>query len=181
MEKIMSIDTKNFGDYTVKKVKSFEGREGYGFNADLYRGKKKVAFCRDMAHGGEVNIDWVEGGWNGEEAKLLKAHVDSLPSVDSKYEGIPPLKIDEGWFVTDCVSKWESEKDLRKMQKQCKTKTLYRHSELGMGSYLIINSPCDDRIRNHLRNKHGEDIEIFNDILARNEIPSVLFNLDITH
>ena len=34
----------DFGDYSVKNIKSFIGMEGYGFNANLYRGKKKIAF-----------------------------------------------------------------------------------------------------------------------------------------
>jgi hypothetical protein len=193
----MSRTVENFGEYSVKNVKSFTGREGYGFNANLYRGRKKIAFCRDMAHGGEVDVDWSCGtpprnrddyptedaynqAWaeyrqaNQEEKDLLQAHLDTLPSVPSNFEGHGDLTIDAGWFVSDCVAKFESEKDLRKMRKQCQTKTLFRKASAGLGQYQICKAPCDDTMRARLRRDFGDDVEIFNDVLANNEIPSVL-------
>jgi len=193
----MSISVTNFGDYSVKSIKSFMGREGLGFNANLYRGKKKVAFLRDDANGGEVDIDWVTGknpqtredypteiAWNKAWAKyhsankvesdLLDTHLKTLPNIDSNYEGVEPLVVDAGWFVTDLVSKWESEKDLRKMQRQCRTKTLFRQSNAGQGRYQILNAVCDDAVRARLHRDFGQEVEIFNDVLANNETPSVL-------
>ena len=38
--------------YTVKGVKSFRGMEGYGFNATLYNGSKRIAFVIDEGRGG---------------------------------------------------------------------------------------------------------------------------------
>jgi hypothetical protein len=193
----MSITVTNFGDYSVKSVKSFMGREGYGFNANLYRGKKKIAFVRDDASGGEVDVDWTCGkppmnrddypteeasqqAWaeyhqaNQVEKDLLETHLNTLPPAPSSYEGVEPLTIDEGWFVTDCVSKYEADRDLRKMKKQCSAKTLFRKSDAGYGQYQILNSPCDDSVRARLHRDFGNDVEIFNDVLANNEIPSVL-------
>ena len=45
-------------DHSLKAVKTFMGREGYGLNANLYRGKKKVATILDDANGGEMDINW---------------------------------------------------------------------------------------------------------------------------
>jgi hypothetical protein len=45
-------------EYCVKGVKSFEGMEGYGFNATLYKGNKKVAKVIDDAHGGDYMYYW---------------------------------------------------------------------------------------------------------------------------
>jgi hypothetical protein len=194
----MSITVKNFGDYSVKNVKSFVGMDGYGFNANLYRGKKKVAFLIDEGCGGEVNIEWLddklprlekdypskeayEKAWadyktaRKEEQELLDAHVKSLPKVQSDLGSKPmELTIDAGWFVTDCVSKWELERDVRKMKKQCQSKTLFKTADHGYGQYAIIKAPCDEKIREHLRTKYGNDVEIFNDVIEKGEVPSVL-------
>lgn len=192
----MSITVTNFGDYSVKNVKSFMGREGYGFNANLYRGKKKVAFCMDSANGGMLDIDWVVGkipapkdsyptedaysqAWaeyrtaNKEEEDLLDNHIATLPPANSDFSE-DGLTIDADWFITDCVSKFEEEKDLRKMRKQCVTKTLFRQVNANAGSYQILSVPCDDDVRARLHRDFGEDVEIFNDVLANGGIPSIL-------
>jgi len=178
----MSIYVKNFGDYEVKGVKSFVGMDGYGFNATLYRKGKKVAFCIDEGCGGEVRIDWLaktpkdvddKEGWKKYHAAvkveedLLDAHIATLPEVDG-------LKIDAGWFVTDCVSKYELDRDARKMKKQCQTKILFRTSKQKNGGYMIIDAPFSDKAREHVLNKYGKDTEIFNDVFENGGIPSVL-------
>lgn len=38
--------------FTVKNVKSFQGRQGIGYIADLYKDNKKVATVEDYADGG---------------------------------------------------------------------------------------------------------------------------------
>lgn len=56
----------------LKAYKSFEGREGYGFSANLYYKNKKVAFCFDSADGGEMDIDWLNNDKNlKEEIKTI--------------------------------------------------------------------------------------------------------------
>ena len=171
----MSISVKNFGDYSVKAIKSFQGREGYGFNANLYRGKKKVAFAMDSANGGEIDIDWVGDRKAIEsEMKLLQAHLATLPPVKSEYASVGELTIDASWFVTDCVTKWERDRDMRKMVKQCKTKTLYRTLDHKFGQYAIMASPCHDGTRLMLKRAYGEDVEIFNDVIAEGKLPSVM-------
>ena len=173
-------DVTDFGDYSVKAVKSFEGHDGYGFNCNLYRGKKKIATCHDGAYGGEVEIHWEGKEINGEyvscykeEEPLLQAHCNSLPEV--KYgEGLTgSFKVDQSFFVTELVTKWERDKDVRKMQKQCQTKTLFRQPNAKLGSYQIFNAPLSDRLREHIKAKYGE-CEIFNDVLEKGEVPSVL-------
>jgi hypothetical protein len=192
----MSLTVDNFGEYVVKNVKSFSGMEGLGFNANLYRGKKKVAFLIDEGCGGEVHIDFIVGkspknrddypteeaykkAWeeyraaNKVEEDLLDAHVKTLPKVDSDWGG-DPLTIDAGWFVTDCVTKWERDRDLRKMAKKCQTKTLYRTSDCKMGAYYIHPKPYSDALATAIRSKYGQDVEIFNEVIDKGGIPSVL-------
>lgn len=49
-------------EYSVSKVKTFRGREGYGFNAELQRGGKPIAFVIDEANGGMYHFEWNDCG-----------------------------------------------------------------------------------------------------------------------
>lgn len=172
-------DVKNFGDYSVKAVKMFQGHDGYGFNCNLYRGKKKIASCHDGAYGGEVEIRWemIHEGDRitcGKEDKILQAHCDKLPEVKYGSGLTGSFKVDQSFFVSELVTKWEIDRGVRKMKKQCATQTLFREaSEERIGSYKIIGRPLDDRIREHIKAKYGE-VELFNDVLEEGGIPSVL-------
>ena len=44
--------------FQVKGVKTFEGMEGYGINANLYFEGKKVAFILDEGNGGCLDVRW---------------------------------------------------------------------------------------------------------------------------
>jgi hypothetical protein len=185
----MSIYVKNFGDYAVKSVKSFSGRDGCGFNANLYRGSKKVAALIDSGNGGEVSIEWLVGttprthedsaGWAAwhkavkKEEDLLNAHIKTLDKVESEHGG-NPLIIDAGWFVTDCVTQWERDRDIRKMQRQCVTKTLFRTSDQKEGEYSILNMAFDTALLFKLYKQYPKGVEIFNEVFDNGGIPSVI-------
>lgn len=161
------ITVKNFGDYTVKGVKTFMGTDAGGYNATLYRKGKKVAFVIEEGGGGEAFIQWIPDV-REEEARLLKAHVDSLPLVP--FEGHPdkPLKIDESWFVSDLVAKWEFERDVarveKKVRKDCETKTLFRLTSNKAGEWYVIQAPCTEERKARLREKYGSTLsEIVNE------------------
>lgn len=49
-------------EYTVSKVKTFRGREGYGFNAELLRDGSPIAFVIDEANGGVYHFEWHDCG-----------------------------------------------------------------------------------------------------------------------
>jgi len=168
----MSLSVTNFDDYSVKKIVQFEGMEGAGFNCDLYRGTKKVAFCRDNGNGGDVTVRWSDKT----EEELLLTHVASLPPIPFDYGGglKKDLKIDEGWFVSDLVAKRGMEKELKKLRKKCEKATLYRipnkHRTNEYTEWPVIYS---DKARASIVAKYP-DAEIFNDVLAKGQIPSVL-------
>ena len=47
----------NINGYTLKSVKNFMGREGYGFSANLYHNGKRIGEVTDTANGsGEIDI-----------------------------------------------------------------------------------------------------------------------------
>ena len=185
----MSIETKDFGDYSVKNVKSFMGMDALGFNCNLYRGKKKIAFCIDDGNGGMLHIDWMHSklpkteneypnkkaydkAWDewkklkAEEEKLLLKHVKKLPKVKSSFGGKEEMEltIDMDWFITDLVSKWEQDAEERKIQRQCKSKTLFRLKGDKEGEHWVLKNTFDDRVRKALNDKYGDKLEeIIND------------------
>lgn len=53
-----ALEIVNNSKFSVKGVKTFIGREGYGVNANLYYNNKKVAFLLDSGNGGCLDIDW---------------------------------------------------------------------------------------------------------------------------
>lgn len=166
---------KDFGSYAVKNVKSFMGHEGYGFNCNLYRDGKKIGFCIDDAGGGEMYpIEWAKNVDRKEEQALLDTHIKSLPKVKSEYgDGTMELTIDTGWFVSALVEKFEHDKNVRKVQRQCRGKTLFKEPTSKAGTYSVIAAICDDRVRQYLQGKYGHNVEIFNDVFASGGVPSV--------
>jgi len=66
--------------YSVKAVKRFIGREGHGFNADLYLNNNKIAFVYDDASGGEINFQFedpqLENDFQGFAVLTLGAEFD---------------------------------------------------------------------------------------------------------
>jgi thymidylate synthase len=162
----MSITVKDFGDYSVKNVKSFQGMEGYGFNANLYRGKKKIASVIDSGDGGQVMVYWDD---RKTEEPLLAKHLKKLPKITYEYGD---FTVDESYFLSNCVTKWETEKDIRRMKKQCQKKTLFRHSLHQDGEYGTVQAVFTNDVKKWLENKY-EKVEIFNEVFDKNEIPSV--------
>ena len=45
-------------NYSVTKVKTLNGREGYGFSCVLLKNGKKVASCYDYGDGADIHIEW---------------------------------------------------------------------------------------------------------------------------
>lgn len=50
--------TQSKHTFTVKNIKTFTGREGYGYSCNLYLNNKKVAVVTDTADGGPLDIFW---------------------------------------------------------------------------------------------------------------------------
>jgi hypothetical protein len=116
-------------DYAVKAVKSFTGREGYGFECSLYREGKKVGTVTDTASGGQIDFYLNKG-----EEEILDKHCASLPKEQwSEDSGLTKAQWDEYWkggkeidkdgFVTSLVTKWEERKQFKTI---CRTKTVVK-------------------------------------------------------
>jgi len=85
--------------YEVKAVKFFIGIEGQGYNANLYRNGKKVAFVIDAGDGGCVTIQWAS-----EEAKdNQQQYLDEMNAMADGFAG----ETAHEYFITCLVEKWD--------------------------------------------------------------------------
>lgn len=73
--------------YTVEKVKTFIGNEGYGFNAELHYRGRKVAFVIDSADGGCYN--WY---WEDTETDRVEVNTITESGKPTRYQGTPEEK-----------------------------------------------------------------------------------------
>ena len=156
----------DFGEYNVKNIKSFMGTDGHGFNATLYRGKKRVATLIDSGCGGEVNIQWLD--WKKEhveienrvggkvykfggtpEEKNLYDHINSLPNEPSEYfeDG---LGVDTGFFLGTLVGETDENNRLRRL---CKKKTVVRMKENDK-DYVVYKTSFSPEFKKSLEQHH---------------------------
>jgi hypothetical protein len=98
---------------TLKNVKSFRGSEGYGFNASLYLNGKKVAFVMDEGCGGCYRYEWEHRG----ARDIVESWVKTLPKTEFE---------DVGTVETDLDIVMGRLLDRHDVQKQCKTKIMFR-------------------------------------------------------
>ena len=73
----------------VRKVKSFRGREGLGFNAELVVDGKKVAFVIDEGSGGALRFDWEGGRDSPAQKKLLLWLASQTPEALGLHINVP--------------------------------------------------------------------------------------------
>lgn len=166
----------NFGEYSVKKVKTFMGHEGGGYNADLYRGKKKVATVIDQGDGGEPYIYWVDVEakivpititnhkdekctFHGTpEQKLFKEHLETLP-LQKEFD--MELRVSDDWFLSALVEAYEEGEQLRKW---CKKKTVLKLNGQGDGEYSVLPQPYDHNQKASWEKVMGDKlVEIINE------------------
>ena len=70
-------------DYNIKALKTFQGMDTVGINANLYDGKKKVGFIIDSGNGGSIYVDFIHE-FRGADYQKFDKFIKSLP----KYKNI---------------------------------------------------------------------------------------------
>jgi hypothetical protein len=78
------VQTSQQHPYSVTGIKSFRGREGYGFNATLHRDGRKVAFVIDEANGGCFRYEWLgkDVATRQADEQALADYCATLPPID---------------------------------------------------------------------------------------------------
>ena len=156
-------------EYTVKNVKSFQGREGHGYECSLYKDGKRIGIVTDTASGGQIDFYLDKG-----EEEILDKHCDALPKKQwSKSTGLTKKQWNEYWkdgrkidkddFVTNLVTEWET---LKEYKKWCKKETVFSVEGDEEGHFRTINRPFDSKIKAHIETKYaGKRVKILNETI----------------
>ncbi len=163
-------------DYSVKGVKTFLGMEGYGYNATLYREKKKVATVIDSGDGGETMINWED-----RLAKRVELTGRNFSGKEFTYDGTPeekiliellakePMKKDDDGIMTDgysetedmfigsLVTDYEMKKELRRL---CKGNVCYKLKSDPAGTYYARKATYSEKAKAILEQEHGDNLDI---------------------
>lgn len=99
-------------EVTLKKVKTFDGREGIGLNAEVYVNGEKCFYYIDQADGG---ISYKVPIYNKELYKKLEEYAASLPKEKLEDFEIQP---DIDTLVNKAFEAYELEKSDKKMMKK---------------------------------------------------------------
>jgi hypothetical protein len=112
--------------YSVKGVKSFQGREGMGFECSVYKDGKRLGTVTDVCNGGgqlQMNLKTRE-----DEAEL-EAYCKTLPQLSYMNDGKEHFfNSDPCIFIGGLVDAFETD---QRNKRNCKTKTLVEVVEDG--------------------------------------------------
>lgn len=150
--------------YTLKGIKTFNGMEGGGYEANLYFCKKKIATAFNGANGGpddfhffskedETNfVDFCDRWYQTSQAKVefekLTAHYGTDHTNFSKSLAM------ESW-IAEFIAAREEEKLLKRWSK---TKTLFRLKGDPVGEWRTY-STVDPRVILRIHAEHGVQLE----------------------
>lgn len=145
--------------YSVKNVKTFTGREGYGMNASLYKDGKRLGMVRDMANGGEFDYDF---DWK---------HVEELEEFANKYLKEHPVifngkPMDYGGrdvFVDQMIEEFEIEKQHRSW---CRKNIVFRLKGDPQDSWRTMKGPASPTMHDYVQRHYPNLEEILNDRYA---------------
>ena len=118
--------------YSVKNVKTFTGREGYGYNCSLYKDGKNIGMVLDTADGGEIDLQL-----NSRELEHeLRDYVNTLPSV--KFDGME-IPQSPDMFIGNLVDEFLDNKKLRSL---CSKNWVYEDPKQE-GKLFCFKKPSD--------------------------------------
>ncbi len=137
--------------YSVKGVKSFQGREGLGFECSLYKDGKRLGTVTDVANGGgqlQMNLK------TREQETELEDYCKTLPQLSYMNDGKEKFfDSDPCIFVGGLVDKWETNKTHKRW---CKKATVFRIDGDKEGQYRSISTKFDARVKAHLDKKYPD-------------------------
>ncbi len=155
--------------YTVKNVKNFQGREGYGFECSLYKDGKKIGTVTDTANGGMIDFYLNKG-----EKEILDTYCKTIPNepyeqgisiTEKQFNQIYPhgRPTDCDIFLYNLVDGFEK---MKKYRKWCKKDTVYRIETDDKGFYRTIKKPYDNWMREYLKKRYkGQGLIVVNELI----------------
>ena len=139
--------------YSIKNVKTFRGMEGQGFNADLYKDGKKIAFVMDSAQGGCLDFEWIDR----KEEKIINDYAKTLPK--SKTFGIE-IEMDADIIIDNLVNDYLLDKEYKR---KCKNNVVFKTKEDEEGSYNVVKAEYNPDIKKRLMEKYPTITEFINE------------------
>ena len=167
--------------WTVKNVKSMNGRDGLVTSSTLYRDGKKVATSFNDGNGGETSVDWLDYKATRVPVNLIvadyKAEKDENGNRTEKpysYNGTPEEKLfseyansqtyvsnfgaqphtfrkNMGFIISELEDAFERAKKLNK-------KTVFILSENGHEVEYTLNALYTPEVKAHLEEKNGKNL-----------------------
>ena len=122
------------------------------FSADIWIDDKKAGQASNRGHGGPTDIHFDDKAIEA----AFTAYCKTLPPVKSNWEGIPDFPMTTELFVDELLAATLLTK---KLQKWCKTKTVFRLKTTARGAYVTINQKWDAAMEAELTKKYGDQIE----------------------
>lgn len=144
-------------EYSLRKVKVFEGQEGMGFNAELLRDGRPVAFVINSANGGEFDYQW----YCVDNKEMLKLREFARAQAPVKSGGIE-LAMDMDLYVGSLL---DTDLEDKQKRKWCRSKCVFRLKGDKDGEYRTIPVPkgnpglmaeCIARIKEKYGGRIGE-------------------------
>jgi hypothetical protein len=113
LQRRLDIDLDKLKEFSIKRFKTFRGMEDEGFNAELYKGSKKVGFIIYGGDGGDTVIEWDDE----KIEKEVDSFLSSLPMVKSTHIKGFEYNLDEEFFVQDLIKIMDEEKEMNRLSR----------------------------------------------------------------
>lgn len=130
----------------VKSVKTAGhlSHETVAYSASIYVDGKRIGLVRNDGQGGCNMYDW----FDREAGRRLEEHAEAQ-ETEHDFE-----KLDQ--FINALADEFEERKALKR---KCKTHVLFRLKGDEEGSWRTIRAKFEPRVENHIRTKHGDNLE----------------------
>ena len=133
--------------YEIKNLKTFNGREGKGYNANLFRDGKKVAELIDSGDGGEAVVREVVFG----EVKRIEQEISGkFIDLGEEFQNMK-VPMDVSSYLSQLVEEFE-------MKKLCRKYTLMRFKGDSEGFYRKLSLPFTPEVKAVLFRQYGDHI-----------------------
>lgn len=173
--------------YSLTKIKTFIGMEGHGLNAVILKNGKPICFVMDDASGGEVRFDFTNPG---QSAKSYEQHCKGARAEEEAFAAFAnawyvasgeDVRARAEWAemaggipfqptFLDTMNAWvnrlvEEEVSRRTLKRKCAKSTLFRipGTTYRDGEYHVVKAPFEPRVKAHLVQKYGPEVEILNE------------------
>ena len=133
--------------YEIKNLKTFNGMEGKGYNANLFRDGKKVAELIDSGDGGMVSVREIVFG----EVKRIKQEISGkFIDLGEDFQNMK-VPMDVSSYLSQLVEEFE-------MKKLCRKYTLMRFKGDSEGFYRKLSLPFTPEVKAVLFRQYGDHI-----------------------